>query len=140
MFGGVAGYRPRVRTAYYMRVYTHSPEGHPRYKGRDLLCKGKALKTKGDPRLSGRVTLFAAASKDGAGEGLGLFLKQGQPLGGGTGVAGGDGGGDVTMARDDGVAGPCGEGDHVHQRLHRFDRTGELIGQHRIARPIDQRA
>ena len=28
MFGGVVGYRPRVRTAYYERVYTHSPEGH----------------------------------------------------------------------------------------------------------------
>ena len=27
MFGGVAGYRPRVRSAYYERVYVHSPEG-----------------------------------------------------------------------------------------------------------------
>lgn len=25
MFGGVAGYRPRVRSAYYERVYVHSP-------------------------------------------------------------------------------------------------------------------
>ena len=24
MFGGVAGYRPRVRSAYYERVYVHS--------------------------------------------------------------------------------------------------------------------
>jgi hypothetical protein len=32
MFGGVAGYRPRVRTAYYMRVYVHSPEGHDKYR------------------------------------------------------------------------------------------------------------
>ena len=27
-FGGAAGYRPRVRSAYYERVYCHSPEGH----------------------------------------------------------------------------------------------------------------
>jgi hypothetical protein len=25
--GGDAGYRPRVRSAYYERVYVHSPEG-----------------------------------------------------------------------------------------------------------------
>ena len=25
IFGGVAGYRPRVRSAYYERVYVHSP-------------------------------------------------------------------------------------------------------------------
>ena len=29
MFGGAAGYRPRVRSVYYERVYVHSPEGHP---------------------------------------------------------------------------------------------------------------
>ena len=28
MFGGAAGYRPRVRSVYYERVYGHSPEGH----------------------------------------------------------------------------------------------------------------
>ena len=27
MFGGAAGYRPRVRSAYYERVYVHSPRG-----------------------------------------------------------------------------------------------------------------
>jgi hypothetical protein len=27
MFGGDAGYRPRVRSAYYEHVYVHSPEG-----------------------------------------------------------------------------------------------------------------
>jgi len=27
MFGGDAGYRPRVRSAYYKRVYVHSPRG-----------------------------------------------------------------------------------------------------------------
>ena len=32
-FGGVAGYRPRVRSAYYERVYVHSPEGQFRYRG-----------------------------------------------------------------------------------------------------------
>ena len=26
--GGAAGYRPRVRSVYYERVYDHSPEGH----------------------------------------------------------------------------------------------------------------
>lgn len=25
MFGGVAGYRPRVRSVYYERIYVHSP-------------------------------------------------------------------------------------------------------------------
>ena len=30
-FGGDAGYRPRVRTAYYTRVYYHSSEEHPLY-------------------------------------------------------------------------------------------------------------
>ena len=37
MIGGAAGYRPRVRTAYYMRVYVHSPRQAPNrigYKGR----------------------------------------------------------------------------------------------------------
>jgi hypothetical protein len=28
MFGGVAGYRPRVRSVYYMRVYHHSSQGN----------------------------------------------------------------------------------------------------------------
>ena len=32
MIGGAAGYRPRVRTAYYERVYVHSPEGHSKYR------------------------------------------------------------------------------------------------------------
>ncbi|GGX45772.1 hypothetical protein GCM10007385_11580 [Tateyamaria omphalii] len=27
MVGGAAGYRPRVRSVYYERVYVHSPEG-----------------------------------------------------------------------------------------------------------------
>ena len=31
MFGGVAGYRPRVRSAYYERVYVHSPERQVNY-------------------------------------------------------------------------------------------------------------
>ena len=26
MYGGAAGYRPRVRSVYYERVYVHSPE------------------------------------------------------------------------------------------------------------------
>ena len=26
-YGGAAGYRPRVRSVYYERVYDHSPEG-----------------------------------------------------------------------------------------------------------------
>lgn len=30
--GGAAGYRPRVRSAYYERVYVHSPEGQIRYR------------------------------------------------------------------------------------------------------------
>ena len=30
-FGGVAGYRPRVRSAYYMRVYYHSPRRNTLY-------------------------------------------------------------------------------------------------------------
>ncbi len=30
--GGAAGYRPRVRSAYYERVYVHSPEGHSLYR------------------------------------------------------------------------------------------------------------
>ena len=29
--GGAAGYRPRVRSVYYERVYDHSPEGQYRY-------------------------------------------------------------------------------------------------------------
>ena len=28
MFGGDAGYRPRVRSVYYVRVYRHSPRGN----------------------------------------------------------------------------------------------------------------
>jgi len=32
VFGGVAGYRPRVRSAYYERVYVHSPEGRLIYR------------------------------------------------------------------------------------------------------------
>jgi len=30
--GGAAGYRPRVRSAYYERVYVHSPEGQTLYR------------------------------------------------------------------------------------------------------------
>ncbi len=30
-FGGAAGYRPRVRSAYYERVYVHSSEEQPLY-------------------------------------------------------------------------------------------------------------
>ena len=29
-YGGAAGYRPRVRSVYYERVYDHSPEGQGR--------------------------------------------------------------------------------------------------------------
>ena len=32
--GGAAGYRPRVRSVYYERVYVHSPEGHLLYRAR----------------------------------------------------------------------------------------------------------
>ena len=34
VFGGAAGYRPRVRSAYYERVYVHSPActGHHEYR------------------------------------------------------------------------------------------------------------
>jgi hypothetical protein len=31
-FGGAAGYRPRVRSAYYRRVYVHSSEEHSQYR------------------------------------------------------------------------------------------------------------
>ena len=31
IFGGAAGYRPRVRSAYYERVYVHSSCEHPKY-------------------------------------------------------------------------------------------------------------
>lgn len=53
MFGGVAGYRPRVRSAYDERVYVHSPEGQflyrkglsglqmPEASGGGLFCKMK---------------------------------------------------------------------------------------------------
>lgn len=33
IFGGVAGYRPRVRSVYYMRVYHHIPRGDALYIG-----------------------------------------------------------------------------------------------------------
>ena len=33
IFGGVAGYRPRVRTVYYMRVYHHIPRRDGLYIG-----------------------------------------------------------------------------------------------------------
>ncbi len=39
--GGDAGYRPRVRSAYYERVYVHSPEGHP--LDRQLRAKAQGL-------------------------------------------------------------------------------------------------
>ena len=45
VFGGVAGYRPRVRSAYYERVYVHSPEGHPLYRCSKWFCKGVVLCT-----------------------------------------------------------------------------------------------
>ena len=38
--GGDAGYRPRVRSAYYERVYVHSPEGHPIYGRFYVVCQG----------------------------------------------------------------------------------------------------
>ena len=46
--GGVAGYRPRVRSAYYLRVYVHSP-GEP----------GQAEYRRGTCATQGRGTLFA---------------------------------------------------------------------------------
>ena len=42
IFGGVAGYRPRVRSAYYMRVYYHSSRRNTLYIGRiDMIEKGE---------------------------------------------------------------------------------------------------
>ncbi len=50
-FGGAAGYRPRVRSAYYERVYVHSPEGHPLYRQGDGDCKdGKSEGVSGERR------------------------------------------------------------------------------------------
>ena len=40
---------------------------------------------------------------------------------------------------DDLFARAGGVGDHVHQRLHGFNRAGQLVGQHRVAGAIDQR-
>ena len=39
-FGGAAGYRPRVRSAYYARVYVHSPEGHVDHMSDPWGCEG----------------------------------------------------------------------------------------------------
>ena len=47
MFGGVAGYRPRVQSVYYKRVYFHSPEGQ-------VICRGAAQKSQG-VRCSGVI-------------------------------------------------------------------------------------
>lgn len=49
MIGGAAGYRPRVRSAYYARVYVHSPEGHHEHMSDPWGCEG------------GKVILQAAA-------------------------------------------------------------------------------
>ena len=40
IFGGDAGYRPRVRSAYYKRVYVHSPEGHDTDRARTADVQG----------------------------------------------------------------------------------------------------
>jgi hypothetical protein len=40
--GGDAGYRPRVRSAYYERVYVHSPEGHLTDRQLDEAAQGPA--------------------------------------------------------------------------------------------------
>ena len=40
--GGDAGYRPRVRSAYYERVYVHSPEGHLTDRQLDGATQGSA--------------------------------------------------------------------------------------------------
>ena len=40
--GGAAGYRPRVRSAYYARVYVHSPEGQIRDSGWGRAFQGAA--------------------------------------------------------------------------------------------------
>ncbi len=47
-FGGAAGYRPRVRSAYYERVYVHSPEGQSLYRQDGGDCKGGK---RGEPRF-----------------------------------------------------------------------------------------
>lgn len=40
MIGGAAGYRPRVRSAYYARVYVHSPEGQLEHMSDPWGCEG----------------------------------------------------------------------------------------------------
>ena len=40
VFGGVAGYRPRVRSAYSERVYAHSPEGQLLNRAMPVLSQG----------------------------------------------------------------------------------------------------
>ena len=42
-FGGAAGYRPRVRSAYYARVYVHSPEGHIEHMCDLTGCEGAKM-------------------------------------------------------------------------------------------------
>jgi len=42
MFGGDAGYRPRVRSAYDERIYVHSPRGNSDNIGlKDMKLKGE---------------------------------------------------------------------------------------------------
>ena len=58
VFGGAAGYRPRVRSAYYARVYVHSPEGHDKY--RNNFQKGKGAST----HLAKLIPHFCIGVKD----------------------------------------------------------------------------
>ena len=51
MFGGVAGYRPRVQSVYYKRVYFHSPEGQG-------ICRGAAQKSQGVRCLEAIFSIF----------------------------------------------------------------------------------
>ena len=51
MFGGVAGYRPRVQSVYYKRVYFHSPE-------EQVIFRGAAQKSQGVRCLGGVFYFF----------------------------------------------------------------------------------
>ena len=44
-FGGAAGYRPRVRSAYYRRVYVHSPKGRLQYRDAEAQAQGAICAT-----------------------------------------------------------------------------------------------
>lgn len=153
MFGGAAGYRPGSEPLITSAFMSIVPKDRSKVGLRWVNCKGwdAANFLRQEQGVSNCFICPDLASprsfgiprrtrgENALGKLLRLRLQRGQPCRHRPAVMGFRRIRDLLMQSYDPRAIPRGEGDHIHQGLHRLNRACKLITQDRIARTIDQR-